>query len=199
MGWIWFQYFRIRFINYWTGKSYLSSSAQCVLLTLCPGKLRTALQTAAQCSEHQCSPSCANSSEGNMHPKPFQLLSSPFQSPSSAIPIACAIGGSILFILIILVWKREYPQANGSNAGLMHMSSWVPGCSGNSALLLVPVLCSFYGRCSPHSRTVAPSGGQGGLVGGDAVGGSLCKESVPSLVSGPVYTCLYLFILSLYT
>ncbi|NWR05204.1 TIMD4 protein, partial [Paradoxornis webbianus] len=65
----------------------------------------------AQCSEHQCSPSCANSSEGNVLPKPFQLLSSPFQFPSSAILIACVIVGSILFILTIsLVWKRKHAK-----------------------------------------------------------------------------------------
>ncbi|NXM22083.1 TIMD4 protein, partial [Ploceus nigricollis] len=53
-------------------------------------------------------PSCANSSEGNMLPKPFQSLSSPLQFPSSAILIACAIAGSILFILMVsLVWKRK--------------------------------------------------------------------------------------------
>ncbi|NXQ10663.1 TIMD4 protein, partial [Peucedramus taeniatus] len=53
-------------------------------------------------------PSCANSSEGNMLPKPFQTLSSPSQLPSSAILIACVIAGSILFILMIsLVWKRK--------------------------------------------------------------------------------------------
>ncbi|NXR87880.1 TIMD4 protein, partial [Hypocryptadius cinnamomeus] len=70
------------------------------------GKLRTALQTAAQCSEHQCSPSCANSSEGNVLPKPFQSLSSLFQSSSSAILIACVLVGSILFLLMVsLVWK----------------------------------------------------------------------------------------------
>ncbi|NXM94154.1 TIMD4 protein, partial [Sylvia borin] len=75
------------------------------------GKLRTALQTAAQCSEHQCSPSCANSSEGNVLPKPFQLLSSPFQFPSSAILIASVIAGSILFILMIsLVWRRKHAK-----------------------------------------------------------------------------------------
>ncbi|NWS08173.1 TIMD4 protein, partial [Motacilla alba] len=69
------------------------------------GKLRTALQTAAQCSEHQCSPSCENSSEGSVLPKPFQSLSSPFQFLISAILIACAIAGSIL--LVLLVWKRK--------------------------------------------------------------------------------------------
>ncbi|NXO32927.1 TIMD4 protein, partial [Cisticola juncidis] len=75
------------------------------------GKLRTALQTAAQCSEHQCSPSCANSSEGNVLPKPFQFLSFPLQSPSSAILIACVIAGSILFILTVsLVWKRKHTK-----------------------------------------------------------------------------------------
>ncbi|NXI16989.1 TIMD4 protein, partial [Irena cyanogastra] len=69
---------------------------------------RTALQTAAQCSEHQCSPSCANSSEGNVLPKPFQSLSSPFQVPSSAILTACVLAGSILFgVMISLVWKRK--------------------------------------------------------------------------------------------
>ncbi|NXA81057.1 HAVR1 protein, partial [Thryothorus ludovicianus] len=72
------------------------------------GKLRTALQTAAQGSEYQCSPSCANSSEGNVLPKPSQFLSSPFQFPSSAILIACVVVGAILFILMIsLVWKRK--------------------------------------------------------------------------------------------
>ncbi|NXR71184.1 TIMD4 protein, partial [Pycnonotus jocosus] len=56
-------------------------------------------------------PSCANSSEGNMPPKPFQFLSSPFQSPSSAVLIACVIAGSILFILMIsLVWKRKHAK-----------------------------------------------------------------------------------------
>ncbi|NXM54187.1 TIMD4 protein, partial [Illadopsis cleaveri] len=65
----------------------------------------------AQCSEHQCSPCCANSSEGNVLPKPFQLLSSPFQFPSSAILIVCAIVGSILFILMLsLVWKRKHAK-----------------------------------------------------------------------------------------
>ncbi|NWT62228.1 TIMD4 protein, partial [Erythrocercus mccallii] len=54
-------------------------------------------------------PSCADSSEGNMLPKPFQFLSSPFQFPSSAILIACAIAGSILLVLMIsLVWKRKH-------------------------------------------------------------------------------------------
>lgn len=58
---------------------------------------------------HQCSPSCANSSEANLLLKPFQFLSSPFQFPSSAILIACATAGSILLILMIsLVWKRKY-------------------------------------------------------------------------------------------
>ncbi|NWS89444.1 TIMD4 protein, partial [Toxostoma redivivum] len=72
------------------------------------GKLRTALQAAAQSSEHQCSPSCANSSEGNVLPKPFQFLSSPLQFPSSAILVACVTAGSILFVLMIsLVWKRK--------------------------------------------------------------------------------------------
>ncbi|NXQ59307.1 TIMD4 protein, partial [Anthoscopus minutus] len=53
-------------------------------------------------------PSCAGSSKTNLLPKPFQFLSSPFQLPSSAILIACVIGGSILFVLmILLVWKRK--------------------------------------------------------------------------------------------
>ncbi|NXC00073.1 TIMD4 protein, partial [Orthonyx spaldingii] len=59
----------------------------------------------------QCSPSCANSSEANLLLKPFQFLSSPFQFPSSAIIIACAIAGSIFFILMVsLVWKRKYAR-----------------------------------------------------------------------------------------
>ncbi|NWW29752.1 TIMD4 protein, partial [Panurus biarmicus] len=75
------------------------------------GKLRTALQTAAHCSEHQCSSSCANSSEGNVLQKPFHFFSSPFQFPSSAILIACVIAGSILSILMIsLVWKRKHAK-----------------------------------------------------------------------------------------
>ncbi|NXB47073.1 TIMD4 protein, partial [Leucopsar rothschildi] len=75
------------------------------------GQLRTALQTAAQSSEHQCSPSCANSSEGKVLPKPLQFLSSPLQFPSSAILVACVTAGSILFILMIsLVWKRKHAK-----------------------------------------------------------------------------------------
>ncbi|NWU36846.1 TIMD4 protein, partial [Hylia prasina] len=51
------------------------------------------------------------SSEGNVLPKTFQFLSSPFQIPSSAILIACVIAGSILFILmILLVWKRKHTK-----------------------------------------------------------------------------------------
>ncbi|NWV72666.1 TIMD4 protein, partial [Dasyornis broadbenti] len=43
--------------------------------------------------------------------KPFQIFSSPFQFPSSAILIACVIAGSILFILmILLVWKRKHAK-----------------------------------------------------------------------------------------
>ncbi|NXO19312.1 TIMD4 protein, partial [Oriolus oriolus] len=60
---------------------------------------------------HQCSPSCANSSEANLLLKLFQFLSSPFQFPSSAVLIACVIAGSILFILMIsLVWKRKHAK-----------------------------------------------------------------------------------------
>ncbi|NXH26587.1 TIMD4 protein, partial [Myiagra hebetior] len=60
---------------------------------------------------HQCSPSCANSSEANLLLKPFHFLSSPFQFPSSAILIACVIAGSILFVLMIsLVWKCKHAK-----------------------------------------------------------------------------------------
>ncbi|NXR46366.1 TIMD4 protein, partial [Hippolais icterina] len=56
-------------------------------------------------------PSCADSSEGKVFPQPFQFLFSPFQFPSSAILIACAIVGSVLFILMIsLVWKRKHTK-----------------------------------------------------------------------------------------
>lgn len=167
-------------------------------MTLCPGKLRTALQTAAHCSEHQCSPSSANSSEGNVHPKPFQLLSSPFQSPSSAIPIACAIGGSILFILIILVWKREYPQANGSNAGLMHvlLSPWLFWelclAPGASAVFILWEMLSSLQDCGPIR-------GPGRI----SWWGCSRRQPVQRICSITCFrTCLYLFIpvytLSLY-
>ncbi|NXQ06699.1 TIMD4 protein, partial [Vidua macroura] len=56
-------------------------------------------------------PSCVNSSEGNVLPKPFQSLSFPFQFPSSAILIASVIAGSVLFILMVsLVWKRKHTK-----------------------------------------------------------------------------------------
>ncbi|NXJ23170.1 TIMD4 protein, partial [Dicrurus megarhynchus] len=55
-------------------------------------------------------PSCANCSEANLLLKPFQFLSPPFQFPSSAILIACVIAGSILFILMMLVWKRKHAK-----------------------------------------------------------------------------------------
>ncbi|NXA91156.1 TIMD4 protein, partial [Melanocharis versteri] len=73
------------------------------------GKLRRALQIAAQCSEPPVQrPPRANSSKANLLLKPFQLLSSPFQFPSAAILVACVVAGSILFILMIsLVWKRK--------------------------------------------------------------------------------------------
>ncbi|NXO34568.1 HAVR1 protein, partial [Locustella ochotensis] len=93
-----------------------------------PGTLPTAEETTtsvmmeemsvmAQCSEQQCSPSCANGSEGNVLPEPFQFLSSPFQFPSSAILIACVIAGSILFILMVsLVWKRKHMKKYIANS-----------------------------------------------------------------------------------
>ncbi|NXS90189.1 TIMD4 protein, partial [Erpornis zantholeuca] len=56
-------------------------------------------------------PSCANSSEANLLLKLFQFLPSPFQFPSSAVLIASAIVGSILFILmILLVCKRKHAK-----------------------------------------------------------------------------------------
>ncbi|NXM69326.1 TIMD4 protein, partial [Serilophus lunatus] len=54
-------------------------------------------------------PSCVNSSEINMHLKPFQLFFSLFQFPSSAVLIACAIGGAIFFLLMVLLfWKCKH-------------------------------------------------------------------------------------------
>ncbi|NXR63760.1 TIMD4 protein, partial [Rhadina sibilatrix] len=74
-----------------------------------PGTLPTAEETTTFVMMEEMS--VMDSSEGNMLPKPFQFLSSPFQFPSSAILIVCVIVGSILFILMIsLVWKRKHTK-----------------------------------------------------------------------------------------